>query len=125
MDNKTKLLAELNQLAEGSDRPAAKRLREIHDDIENFIAKGVTREKIYEKLRENGYAITFESFLVTLSRLRKEKKRGKKPAATVAHTAQPPPSSTNSSNPLKALEASHKEGEFSAIPVQFEVQEKS
>lgn len=49
-------------------------MRDLLDDIQALIEKGVTRKLIYDNLQKNGFKMTYESFLVTLKRIRKEKR---------------------------------------------------
>lgn len=130
MSKAERIQEELERQSQSSDRPDSKRMRDILPDIEASIARGVSRKKIHQILLDEGFAFTFESFLVTLARLRREGKKGKKPAPTVQQGAQAPPlgqhppkaSSTTASNPFKKLESEAKQGEYSAIPkVVFEI----
>lgn len=59
---------------DSTNRPGAKVMRELLDDIQTSITRGVARRAIFDKLTENGLTITYESFLVTLKRLRKEQR---------------------------------------------------
>ena len=74
MGNLKAIREELQKLGDSTNRPGARVMRELMDDIQAEIEKGVTRKLIYEKLKENGFKITYGSFLVTLKRLRKEKR---------------------------------------------------
>ena len=125
MSNKN-IFVELDLLATSSDRPDAKRLREILGNIEMYLAKGVSRQKIFEALKKDNYKFTFKSFLVTLSRLRKEKnqQRIKTVANVTSSTLVPVVTKSEESglNPLQVLASKKKDGEFNPIPsVTFEL----
>lgn len=72
MGNQKAIREELQKLGDSTNRPGARVMRELMNDIQASIEKGVTRKLIYEKLKDNGFKITYGSFLVTLKRLRKE-----------------------------------------------------
>lgn len=126
MTNKTdRILSELAKQSASADRPDAKRMRDILPQIEESIARGVSRRKIYQILNEEGFTFTFESFLVTLARLRKKSRNGNKPAPANQQGAQAPPTSI-SANPFKNLQGIARSGEFNPIPqVKFEIAEQS
>ncbi len=123
MDNKNDIINELRKLAISDERPATKRLRQIFGQIEEALSAGASRKQVYDTLVENGYNLTFDSFLVTLSRLRKERRAGVKPTTAVA---QAPPLTLPGTNPLKGLASRPKAGEFSAFPAaKFELDQNS
>ena len=69
----------LNALANGKNRSATARLREIFDDIEKALHAGAHRKDVYQTLIENGFEITFESFELAVYRIRKKRKEQKEP----------------------------------------------
>lgn len=87
------LSVKLQELAKGTNRPATARIRERFAEIEIALKAGVSRRQVYEALIEYGIEIKFESFELTIYRLRKEKS-GEKPtpaSSTVVLGHDPPP----------------------------------
>lgn len=106
MGNQKAIREELQKLGDSTNRPGAKVMRELMNDIQTSIEKGVTRKLIYEKLKDNGFKITYGSFLVTLKRLRKEMRDLAESTATERSTrsdsAETSISSPHNTSPLSA-----------------------
>lgn len=57
-----------------SARSETARLRDIFDEVEAVLSKGVRRESVLETLHEKGFTMTMASFKSALQRIRKEKR---------------------------------------------------
>lgn len=57
-----------------SARSETARLRDIFDDVEATLTKGVRREAVLAILHEKGFTMTMASFKSALQRIRKEKR---------------------------------------------------
>lgn len=66
---------DLRALATGKGRSEAAKLIDIFCDIESALRAGASREAVYETLQRHGLTLTFKSFIKTLYRIRKERKR--------------------------------------------------
>jgi len=67
----------LRALATGDDRPETARLRDIIDDVEEAILKGVKREAIVQTLNERGFKMNLKSFESALYRIRLKRREDK------------------------------------------------
>ena len=72
--NPTKLSvsARLESLKSHKKRPQAALLAENLASIEKALSEGISRNDVWESLREEGFTLTFKSFLLSLHRLRKK-----------------------------------------------------
>ena len=61
-------------------------MRALLPSIERQISQGIHYRDIVEALNKNGFEISFNTFVVTLRRLRKEKKQEKDEALDVSET---------------------------------------
>lgn len=107
----------LKALATGKNRSATARLRERFDEIDVALRAGARRRDVYQALKEDGIAITFESFELAIYRLRKgrseqQKHQPGKPSVPSCPIAAKVPGK----NPLHALSGKPKEGEFNPVP---------
>ena len=96
--NPTKLsvsarLESLKSLKSPKKRPQAALLAENLASIENSLLEGFSRQDVWESLREEGFTLTFESFLLSLHRIRKKR------AATKQSPQRPEASKPTVANP--------------------------
>lgn len=56
-----------------SSRSETARLRDVFDDVEIALGKGVRREAVLALLNEKGFTMTLASFKSALQRIRKER----------------------------------------------------
>jgi len=61
----------LTALVEQAERPQMARLREVFDEVEEALARGVSREQVLAVLHAQGLTLTLRSFDTCLYRLRK------------------------------------------------------
>ncbi len=67
---------DLRALATGKSRSEAARLRDIFSDVEDALRGGASREAVYETLQRCcGFTMNFKSFIKTVYRIRKQRKR--------------------------------------------------
>jgi hypothetical protein len=123
------LSTKLQELAKGKNRPATARIRERFEEIELTLKAGVSRRDVYKALVEDGIEITFESFELTIYRLRQEKTGNKQrsgktlsnPATPSTQSVAPATQAVSASNPCHALSS----GTGVGIPeVKFEAAKK-
>jgi len=81
MSENTTLKKQLLFAAEGKNRSASARLKDVLDDVENAISSGVKHEEIIALLKNDGLHFTLKSFRNALFYLRKKKieNEGKNP----------------------------------------------
>lgn len=58
---------------EDSSRSETARLRDVFDDVEAALGRGVRREAVLTLLQEKGFTMTMASFKSALQRIRKER----------------------------------------------------
>ena len=58
---------------DNSTRSETARLRDIFDDVEATLKRGVRRETVLQTLQEKGFTMTLASFKSALQRIRKER----------------------------------------------------
>jgi len=66
------LTESLKALACSRARSETARLRDILDEIETALSAGVSRDAVFNTLREQGFRMTFKSFESALYRIRKK-----------------------------------------------------
>jgi len=113
MSENTTLKKQLQFAAEGKNRSASARLKDVLDDVENAIFSGVKHEEIIALLKNDGLHFTLKSFRNALFYLRKKKieNEGKNPVEKKPVTKTKPSNKTqqkatkddNQSLDLKAL----------------------
>jgi len=77
MSENTTIKKQLLFAAEGKNRSASARLKDILDDVENAISSGVKHEEIIALLKSDGLHFTLKSFRNALFYLRRKKIKNK------------------------------------------------
>lgn len=96
MDKTEKTIEALRVLiATDQDRSDTARLRDIYEGVEAARKAGVSREKIWQTLQEQGFKLTLRGFDTALHRIRRERKAAagialKAPQSTSERAPRPP-----------------------------------
>lgn len=142
--NEKEIFEEFEQLHKSASRSKTARLRDLYDQIEALRNRGFSHATIIKAMKKHGLEFDLKTFEVTFYRIKKERtKFAKVDCRKEANTEKAPQPQTQSSknevdiskskpiaaptgatgkNPLHALSANIKKGDFNRIPrATFEV----
>lgn len=142
--NEKEIFEEFEQLHKSASRSKTARLRDLYDQIEALRNRGFSHATIIKAMKKHGLEFDLKTFEVTFYRIKKERNKfekvnGRKEEKTEQATQPQTQSSKNEEaisnsmpiaeqtgatgkNPLHALSANIKKGDFNHIPkATFEV----